>query len=110
MAQKRQISRITHRGGAIESPAPAAASAPPAAKSARLPPRETDVPMDDIASAYTPAQTSLKASFRSDGRDQQSDQEYAKGAADTRWNDEDRRGVTPVFVPDDMRVGLVMGA
>ena len=51
---------------------------------------------DQIAQAapleqdYTPTQTSLKASFRVDGRDQQSDQDVADSAADNRWNDEDR--------------------
>jgi hypothetical protein len=45
--------------------------------------------MDAIANAYTPRQTSLRASFRSDGRDQQSDQEYPTGTADTGWKDED---------------------
>lgn len=38
---------------------------------------------------YTPTQTSLKASFRSDGSDQQRDQEPAGGFSDERWNDED---------------------
>lgn len=52
--------------------------------------RQTDIPMDIITNAYTPSATSSKASFRSDGRDHQSDQEFALGMADERWNDEDR--------------------
>jgi hypothetical protein len=51
---------------------------------------ESDIPMDVLAHAYTPPATSSKASFRSDGSDHQSDQEYALGVADERWNDEDR--------------------
>lgn len=82
---RRVIARIAHRGGA-EEPAPAELPA----KTARAARRQADIPLDEIANAYTPMQTSLKASFRSDGRDQQSDQEYATGASDTRWNDEDR--------------------
>jgi hypothetical protein len=48
----------------------------------------TDVPLDLIASTYSPKQTSVKTSFRSDGVDQQLDQEMPIGAAD-RWQDED---------------------
>ena len=50
----------------------------------------TDIPLDRIENAYTPTQTSLKASFRTDGADRQRDQEFARGVADDRWNDEDR--------------------
>ena len=39
---------------------------------------------------YTPTQTSLKASFRTTGEDQQRDQEFVAGYADERWNEEDR--------------------
>jgi hypothetical protein len=48
----------------------------------------TDVPLDLIASTYSPRQTSLKTSFRSDGADRQNDQEMPIGGAD-RWQDED---------------------
>lgn len=85
---RRAISKLTRRDD-VQTPV-ATVPERPAEKPARLPRRETDIPMDEIASAYTPAQTSLKTSFRSDGRDRQSDQEYANGAADSRWNDEDR--------------------
>ena len=51
--------------------------------------READIPMDTIANAYTPTQTSLKGGFRDDGRDRSRDQEFARGTDDTRWNDED---------------------
>lgn len=51
---------------------------------------QTDVPLDLISNAYTPPQTSLKSSFRTDGEDRERDQEFAGGYADERWNDEDR--------------------
>lgn len=56
----------------------------------RVPRRSADIPLETLDRAYTPAVTSSKASFRSDGADHQSDQEYAYGVADERWNDEDR--------------------
>ncbi len=59
-------------------------------KAARLARRQTDIPMDELAQTYTPTQTSLKSSFRSDGRDRHNDQEFANGVSDSRWNDEDR--------------------
>lgn len=59
-------------------------------KAARLARRESDIPLDELARTYTPTQTSLKASFRADGRDQQRDQEFANGVSDNKWNDEDR--------------------
>jgi hypothetical protein len=52
--------------------------------------RQSDIPLDLIGNAYTPSATSSKASFRSDGSDHQSDQEFALGVSDERWNDEDR--------------------
>ena len=39
---------------------------------------------------YTPAQTSLKGPFRTDGAEQQSDQELTEGTEYERWNEEDR--------------------
>ena len=56
----------------------------------RITRREADIPLDVIDRAYTPSDTSSKASFRSDGADHQKDQEFALGVADDRWNDEDR--------------------
>lgn len=53
--------------------------------------READIPMDSLAQAYTPTQTSLKGPFRTSGADRSSDQEFARGYSDDeRWNDEDR--------------------
>ena len=52
--------------------------------------READIPLDVLDRAYMPADTSSKASFRSDGRDHHDDQEMALGVVDERWNDEDR--------------------
>ena len=52
--------------------------------------RETDIPLDVLGRTYTPPFTGGKAGFRSDGSDHQSDQEFAYGVADDRWNDEDR--------------------
>ena len=61
-----------------------------AARPVRVAKRQADIPMDEIAAAYTPTQTSLKAPFRASGAPRQRDQEYANGASDARWNDEDR--------------------
>lgn len=67
---------------------------PQAAKPKRNPPaarpvqRTSDVPIDLIAEWYTPKQTSLKGSFRSDGSDQQNDQEISLGDSN-RFQDED---------------------
>ena len=55
---------------------------------ARPPQRQTDVPLDLIADTYSPKQTSLKTSFRSDGADRQRDQEMPIGTVN-RWQDED---------------------
>lgn len=60
---------------------------PPTATARATKPR-SDVALDLIANTYSPKQTSVKASFRSDGGDQQLDQEMPIGAAD-RWQDED---------------------
>jgi len=62
--------------------------AKPQTATARSKQPRTDVPLDLIASTYSPRQTSLKTSFRSDGADRQQDQEMPIGAAD-RWQDED---------------------
>ena len=62
--------------------------AKPRTATARTKQPRTDVPLDLIASTYSPKQTSLKTSFRSDGADRQHDQEMPIGAAD-RWQDED---------------------
>lgn len=50
--------------------------------------RESDVPLDPIAEAYAPKQTSIKTSFRSDGSDHQNDQELPQGPGE-RWANED---------------------
>jgi hypothetical protein len=62
--------------------------AKPKTAAARTKQPRTDVPLDLIASTYSPKQTSLKTSFRSDGADRQHDQEMPVGASD-RWQDED---------------------
>ena len=61
----------------------------PVTWAARPPRRESDIPLDVIEQTYTPTQTSLKASFRATGEDQQRDQEFAEGYLDDLWNDED---------------------
>src|SRR5258706_10372400 len=72
----------------------AAAPAPKAAKTQRAPlterpqRRQTDIPLDLIAATYSPRQTSVKTSFRSNGADRQNDQEMPLGGGD-RWQDED---------------------
>ena len=63
-------------------------AAKPQTATARAKQPRTDVALDLIASTYSPKQTSLKTSFRSDGSDQHLDQEMPIGAAD-RWQDED---------------------
>jgi hypothetical protein len=60
------------------------------AQPGRVTRRETDIPLDLLDRSYNPPNTSSKASFRSDGNDHHSDQEFAMGSADERWNDEDR--------------------
>ena len=75
---------------AATNPVPTRKNKGGTAKAARVARREPDIPMDQIADTYTPTQTSLKAGFRATGEDRSRDQDYAKGAADTRWNDEDR--------------------
>lgn len=55
---------------------------------ARATPRTSDVPLDLLTDAYVPKQTGMKSSFRSDGADQQNDQEISLGAVD-RFRDED---------------------
>ena len=52
--------------------------------------RQTDIPLDVLGRSYTPPVTSSKTSFRSDGADHHEDQEFGRGIADDRWNDEDR--------------------
>ena len=65
-----------------------ATAARPAIKSRKK--VEPDIPMDRIASTYTPTQTSLKGPFRTTGADRQRDQEYARGVNDDeRFRDED---------------------
>lgn len=89
------VKRLFSRDQASETPHPLAAPAAPrktqkaAAQPSRVPRREADIPMDVLAATYTPTATSSKAGFRSDGADHQRDQEFANGAADDRWNDED---------------------
>jgi len=63
--------------------------AKPRTKPAAARPKQvrSDVPLD-ITDAYTPRQTSLKTSFRSDGADRQRDQEMPLGIGD-EWKDED---------------------
>jgi len=91
---RRAISRITHRETheVVDAAASSASRRPrtAVATTARLKRTESDIPREQLDRAYTPTQTSLKASFRASGADQQRDQEFADGAGDERWNDEDR--------------------
>src|SRR5438552_14283100 len=91
---RHSFEKLTHRhskgkssGDDIAMPLPRSVSETQQARPRRV---ETDIPLDRLANAYTPTQTSLKASFRADGADQQRDQEFARGYDDERWNDEDR--------------------
>lgn len=91
---RRAFSRITHRGSANQSEPESVSRTSPAVTPEPLRARpkkiQADIPLDRLEQAYTPTQTSLKASFRSDGADRQRDQEFALGTVDERWNDEDR--------------------
>jgi len=89
------IKRVFGRHRSEEAAQPHIAMAQPTrrhrpAGQGRLIKRETDIPMSTLDATYSPPQTSLKASFRSDGEDHQRDQEFAYGAADERFSDEDR--------------------
>jgi len=90
------IKRITHRFSRHdEEPHPQIAMDQPGRRhrpsgQGRLTKRETDIPMSTLDATYTPPQTSLKTSFRTDGEDRERDQEFAYGVADERFNDEDR--------------------
>lgn len=111
--QGKTASRISRAGSAIKRTAkkvtarlrPAkrrqetkAAVAPPrqakkargAQTAARPAQRRADIPMEVLNRTYSPKQTSLKASFRTSGREQENDQELAGGFSDERFNDEDR--------------------
>jgi hypothetical protein len=52
---------------------------------ARTKKRTSDVPLDAMARAYTPTQTSLKTPFRANGADRQRDQDMPGQS----WKDED---------------------
>lgn len=92
------VKRAFTRGGSeeIAEPVTATAAAAEPRRSRSTPPRaarptrrEADIPLDVLDRAYTPPLTSSKASFRSDGADHQHDQDFSRGVADARWNDED---------------------
>ena len=90
------VKRVFTRGRAANATvepepeaAPVQAAAPATAARARAVRRETDIPLDVLDRAYTPPVTSSKSSFRSDGADHQQDQDFSRGVADARWNDED---------------------
>jgi hypothetical protein len=52
--------------------------------------RPSDVGVDVLSQAYSPRDTSGKAGFRSTGADHQRDQDFAPGAGNDTWKDEDR--------------------
>lgn len=88
-AVKRMFTRGHEKPEEVRSATPRAAQQS-AGNPGRVTPRQTDIPLDLLAQAYTPADTSSKASFRSSGQDHHNDQEFALGVSDERWNDEDR--------------------
>ena len=71
-----------------EAPVTKAAKPKSSPATARPVQRQSDIPLDLIAAMYSPSQTSMKTSFRSDGADRQNDQEMPLGTAD-QWQDED---------------------
>jgi hypothetical protein len=95
---KSAVSRSAKKATARLRPAKRAEekSAPPTPKprrpgngKARPARRQPDIPFEILERTYTPSQTSLKASFRSNGEERERDQELAGGYAGERWNDED---------------------
>ena len=82
--------RMAQTSTSSEAPEQRLPASSETAKPGRVTRREADIPLDVIAATYTPPFTGGKAGFRSDGNDHQNDQEFAYGAADERWNDEDR--------------------
>ncbi len=88
---RRAVTRRGRQGGdgrqKTEVPAP---KRPAEVRHARPKRRESDIPLDRLANEYIPTQTSLKGPFRTTAADRGSDQEFAEGVADERWNDEDR--------------------
>jgi hypothetical protein len=87
---RKMTAKLNPRKRAEVAAAPAQAPAKPRRAPATARPKraQTDIPLDLIAATYSPRQTSVKASFRSNGADQQNDQEMPIGAGD-RWQDED---------------------
>ena len=65
-----------------------AVKTPSTPETARPVQRQTDIPLDLIAAMYSPRQTNMKTSFRSDGADRQNDQEILLDDGD-RWQDQD---------------------
>jgi hypothetical protein len=88
VAKKKKATVAKAVAKATMSAEPQAAKPKPNPPAARPVQRTSDVPIDLIAEWYTPKQTSLKGSFRSDGSDQQNDQEISLGDSD-RFQDED---------------------
>jgi hypothetical protein len=88
------VSRRGRNSETSASAAPGANATPPRGRTDRPTPvrvqRESDIPMEQLEQSYTPRQTSLKSGFRFDGSERQRDQEFANGAGEERWSDEDR--------------------
>ena len=97
-AVSRTAKKATKRSRPARKPTEAVATASrpakprqrPVAKASRRLRIEPDIPIDVLNKTYTPKQTSLKSSFRTNGEERQRDQEFASGYVETRWNDEDR--------------------
>ena len=90
------VKRMFTRGNEMPEEGSSRSATPPrpepqnAGNPGRVTTRQTDIPLELLEHAYTPADTSSKASFRSSGQDHHNDQEFALGVSDERWNDEDR--------------------
>jgi hypothetical protein len=89
----RKVTTKLRPGGARLEAAEKAQTPGPArqVQSAKARPKRatTDIPMDDLAAAYTPRQASAKAGFRDDGRLRQSGQEFGRRIPDDRFAEED---------------------
>jgi hypothetical protein len=78
-----------NRDDVAPEPAPMARKATTPKEPSRGKRIQTDIPLEQLAQSYIPSQGASKAGFRATGRDQQSDQEFAIGVADDRFNAED---------------------
>lgn len=90
-AKKQTATRTKPSGQPSKKTAPrnAGSQGSAAGTTTRTTRRTADVPLNELASNYTPGHTSLKSSFREGGVARTQDQEMGGGFSSERWNDED---------------------